>query len=234
MTRVNEYGQLIGKDISDWKAPAKPTAVTLTGHSCRLEPLDSSKHTDDLFAAFSQSADNRDWTYLIIDRYESTAACRNDIENAASNPNVCAFAIIDLVSGKAVGMLSLTNISPNNGSIEVGRIRFSPLLKQSVLSTETQFLLMEYVFDTLGYRRYQWKCDSLNEPSRKAATRLGFTFEAIFRQHEIVKGLNRDTAFYSIIDEDWPMLKTAFQAWLAPENFDENGRQIRSLQSFRK
>ena len=143
------------------------------------------------------------------------------------------YAVIDLSSGQAVGTLSLMRQDPTNGVVEVGNVTLSVLAKQTSLSTEAHFLLMSYVFERLGYRRYEWKCDSLNRPSRSAAQRLGFTFEGIFRQAVIYKGRSRDTAWYSIIDSEWPEVGAALEAWLGPENFHADGRQRQSLRSLR-
>ncbi|WP_263261153.1 GNAT family protein [Pseudomonas sp. RIT-PI-S] len=233
MARQNEYGQNIGLSVDGWAPRPQPTAVTLSGRYCRLEPLNVEAHTADLFAAYSQAKDGSDWTYLFIGPFSSADAYRAYVEVAAQSTDPRHFAVIDLRTGKAVGTLALMRIDLAHGVIEVGNVTFSPLLKQSALSTEAQYLLMAYAFDELGYRRYEWKCDDLNAPSRKAAIRLGFTYEGTFRRAVVYKGRSRDTAWYSIIREEWPGLKQAFNAWLAPENFDEQGQQRRSLASFR-
>lgn len=142
--------------------------------------------------------------------------------------------MVDRTTGKAVGTLALMRIDPTHGVIEVGNVMLSPLLQQTPASTEAQFLLMAYVFDTLGYRRYEWKCDSLNAPSRRTAARLGFQFEGIFRQAVVYKGRNRDTAWFSVIDTEWPLLRQAFEAWLSDDNQDAQGRQRRSLTQVRE
>lgn len=172
MSRMNNYGQPIGKDLSDWNGAQMPTAVTLIGRTCRLEPIDVAKHADDLYASYNQAANSRDWTYLLVDPFENIQDWRIHINERAHNESVFTFAVINLASDKAVGMISLMHINPAHGELEIGRVVFFPLLKQSILSTETQFLLMEYVFDTLNCRRYQWKCDSFNKPSGMAAERL--------------------------------------------------------------
>lgn len=229
MSRVNEYGQLIGEAMPNWTTRRHPEGVTLTGRTCRVEPLHR-KHIDDLFAAFSQAPDGRDWTYLIhIDRCDNIDAFREYIESIIPSTDPQFYAVINLGTGKAVGFYSLLRIDPKNGAIEIGHISFSPLLKQTIQSTEAQFLMMAYAFEQLGYRRYEWKCDAFNEPSRKAAIRLGFNFESIFRNGSIYKNRSRDIAWFSIIDKEWPARKAAFESWLAPENFDKDGRQIKSL-----
>lgn len=233
MSRVNQYGQIIGKELPDWTIRADPKAAIITGRTCRLEPLDLVKHAAELYAAYNQSADQRDWTFLKVHAFDNIEQFYDYIETTVKSPESADFAVIDLISGKAVGTISFVHFDQLNGSIEVGRVTFSPLLKQTISSTESQYLMMAYAFDELGYRRYQWRCDSLNTESRKAAERLGFTFEGIFRQHIIYKNRNHDTAWFSIIDEEWPRLKAAFQAWLAPDNFDLHGKQLKRLNDFR-
>jgi len=166
--------------------------------------------------------------------FDNAEDYRRYAEEAARSADPRHFAIIDRKTGKPVGTLALMRIDPKQGVIEVGHVMFSPLLQQTPMSTEAQFLLMAYVFDGLGYRRYEWKCDSLNAPSRRTAERLGFKFEGIFRQAIVYKGRNRDTAWYSIIDREWPQLKWAFQTWLSAQNFDEQGEQRKSLTDVRK
>ena len=165
--------------------------------------------------------------------FNSADEYRSYAETTARSTDPKHYAVIDTKLGKAVGTLSLMRVDPGNGAIEVGNVAFSPLMKQKPASTEAQFLLMQYVFDELRYRRYEWKCDSLNAPSRKAADRLGFSFEGIFRQAVIYKGRSRDTAWFSIIDKEWPSLKVAFLAWLSKANFDAQGQQRQSLSSVR-
>lgn len=234
MARHNEYGQPIGSAIEGWTPRPQPTGVTLSGRYCRLEPLNAEAHAADLYTAYSQAKDGSDWTYLFVEPFEIAEAYRAYAEAAAQSTDPRHFAVIDLASGKAVGTLALMRIDPTHGVIEVGSVTFSPLLKQSPLSTEAQFLLMAYAFDTLGYRRYEWKCDDLNAPSRKAAQRLGFSYEGTFRRAVVYKGRNRDTAWYSIIKEEWPGIKGAFEGWLAPENFDEHGQQRQALAALRE
>lgn len=232
MNRVNQYGQIIGKELPNWKIRADPRAAILIGRTCRLEPLDVVKHADELYAAYYQSADARDWTFLKVDAFENFDQFYDYIETEVKSPESVDFAIIESHSGKAVGIISFVHFDPINGAIEVGRMIFSPLLKQTIASTESQYLMMFYAFDEIGYRRYEWRCDSLNTQSRKAAERLGFKLEGIFRQHIIYKNRNHDTAWFSIIDEEWPKLKAAFQAWLSPENFNMHGKQVKKLNEF--
>lgn len=232
-TRNNEYGQPIGPALPEWSRRQLPGDVSLQGRFCRLEPLDVERHATALYEAYSAAPDGRDWTYMVAGPFDSAADYRAYAETAARSADPKHYAVIDLELGKPVGTLSLMRIDPANGAIEVGNVAFSPLLKQQPTSTEAQFLLMQYVFDDLGYRRYEWKCDSLNAPSRKAAQRLGFSFEGIFRQAVIYKQRSRDTAWFSIIDAEWPALKQAFASWLSADNFDAEGRQRKALTDFR-
>ncbi|TLM82490.1 GNAT family N-acetyltransferase [Pseudarthrobacter sp. NamE5] len=230
---VNEYTQPIGRPLPDWTARPAPSRVTLTGRFCSLEPLDVDRHTDDLYTAYSHASDGRDWTYMPVGPFGSRDEYHRFVMTVTQADDPLHYAVIDLSSGKAVGTLSLMRHDRSNGAVEVGYVAFSPLLKQTPVSTEAQFLLMSYAFDELGYRRYEWKCDSLNAPSGRAAQRLGFTFEGIFRQAAVYKGRSRDTAWYSIIDSEWPQVGKALQEWLSPDNFDKDGRQKRSLSDLR-
>jgi RimJ/RimL family protein N-acetyltransferase len=200
----------------------------------RLEPLDPARHGDELYAASHGDPDTeRLWRYLPTGPYPNRAAFDRWLAECAASADPLFFAGRDLRSdsgsGQAAGMASYLNIEPAHGSIEIGHIWFSPSLQQSRGTTEALYLLLRHALDDLGYRRMEWKCDALNAPSRAAATRLGFSFEGIFYQHRVVKGLNRDTAWFSILDGEWPPLRANFEAWLSPGNFDETGRQRRSL-----
>lgn len=234
MTRnCNPFGQPVGETMTDWTPRPTPGDVTLEGTFCRLEPLDVKRHADDLFAAYACAPDGRDWTYMSAGPFEDAAAYRHYAERIAHSTDPKHYAVIDTVSGKAVGTLSLMRIDPGNGVIEVGHVAFSPLLRQTPASTEAQFLLMRYVFNTLRYRRYEWKCDSLNAPSRNAAERLGFSFEGIFRQAVVYKDRTRDTAWFSIIDKEWPLIERAFQTWLSADNFTSQQQQKQRLTAIR-
>ena len=230
--RHNEHGQPVGPLLPGWTARPLPPRRAIEGRHCTLEPLDAARHADDLHAAYAQAPDGRDWTYLFVERPADLAGTRAHIERAAQSSDPMHFAVVDRQSGRAVGTLALMRIDPANGAIEVGSVTFSPLLKQTPMSTEAQYLLMKLAFE-LGYRRYEWKCDNFNEPSKRAAARLGFRFEGIFRQAVVYKGRSRDTAWFSITDGEWPMLRTAFEHWLAPANFDAEGRQRMALDRFR-
>lgn len=233
MPLQNPYDQPIGDPLPDWTARPHPPRTPIEGRYCRLEPLDALRHAGDLYTAYSQAPDGRDWTYLSVGPFDDPQRYRDYCERAAASTDPLHFAVIDRATGAAVGTLALMRIDPANGVIEVGHVTFSPLLKQTPLSTEAQFLLMRRAFDELGYRRYEWKCDSLNAPSRKAAARLGFQFEGIFRQAVVYKGRTRDTAWFSITDGEWPAVRAGFERWLAADNFDEQGRQRASLQALR-
>ena len=231
--RTNEYGQPIGELLSHWSPRPAPTGVTLKGQFCQLEPLNAARHAADLFAAYQTAPDGRNWTYLFSGPFANEDDYRRHAEAAAQSTDPRLFAVIDSATGIPVGTLSLMRIDPTHGCIEVGNVTFSPLLQQTPASTEAQFLLMAYAFDTLGYRRYEWKCDSLNEPSRRAALRLGFQFEGIFRQALVYKGRSRDTAWYSITDTEWPAVRAALQTWLSEGNLDAQGQQRQSLAAIR-
>jgi RimJ/RimL family protein N-acetyltransferase len=222
-------GQPIGYAVPGWRPRPGPPHAPLEGRLCRLEPLDPDRHAADLHAGNCQAKDARDWTYLAYGPFETLDAFRAWAGQAAASDDPLFYTIVDRPSGRAVGVASLMRIDPANGVIEVGHIKYTPALQRTPTATEAMYLLMRRVFDELGYRRYEWKCDALNAPSRAAATRLGFVFEGIFRQAVVYKGRNRDTAWFSIIDREWPALKLACERWLAAENFDAQGRQRRRL-----
>jgi len=230
---LNLYQQPIGEPLPGWTVRPRPSRSPIEGRYCRLEPLDPQRHAADLHAAYSQAPDGRDWTYMSVGPFADAASYRDYVELAAASADPMHYAVIERKTGSAVGTMALMRIDPANGVVEVGHVMFSPLLKNTPVSTEAQYLLMKHAFDELGYRRYEWKCDSLNAPSRQAAARLGFRFEGIFRQAIVYKGRTRDTAWFSIVDGEWPALRTAFEQWLAPENFDAQGRQRASLAALR-
>jgi RimJ/RimL family protein N-acetyltransferase len=219
-------GQPVGLPVDDPTPAPRPGPVTLKGRYGRLEKL-TPAHTMDLWAAFA--GHDEVWTYIGADGPFATAAefvpC---IERRAAADDPYAYAIID-AADRAVGYVTLLRIVPEMRVIEVGHVLYSPALQRTPLGTETQYLLARYVFETLGYRRYEWKCDALNAPSRRAALRYGFVYEGTFRQNMIAKGRNRDNAWFSMLDTEWPVRKRNFERWLAPENFDNEGRQKISL-----
>ncbi|MBV9826515.1 MAG: GNAT family N-acetyltransferase [Alphaproteobacteria bacterium] len=229
----NLLGQTVGAPVEGWSARALPPRTAIEGRFCAVEPLDPARHTAELFAANAKDRDGRNWTYYPYGPFAELADYRRWIEAACADPHRLFHAIRDTASGKAVGVAAYINAQSAVGVVEIGSLVFSPLLQRRPAATEAMFLMMRRVFDELGYRRYEWKCDSLNAPSRAAAQRLGFRYEGLFRQATITRGRNRDTTWFSIIDAEWPALREAFEAWLAPENFDSAGRQRRSLASFR-
>jgi RimJ/RimL family protein N-acetyltransferase len=201
----------------------------MEGRLCRIVPLDPEAHAAGLHAANSLAKDGRDWTYLGYGPFETLAAYRAWADSAAASPDPFFHTILDRDTDRPLGVASLMRIDPTNGVIEVGHIKYSPALQRVPAATEAMFLLMKRVFDELGYRRYEWKCDALNGPSRAAALRLGFQYEGLFRQAIVYKGRNRDTAWFSITDEEWPALKRAYEQWLSPANFDATGCQRQRL-----
>jgi RimJ/RimL family protein N-acetyltransferase len=208
----------------------KPAAVIMKGRYGVVEKFDAAKHAASLWDVIN--GDDQLWTYMWYGPFAKREDFQAFAETLAKREDPFAFAIIDN-SSNVLGVATLMEIRPANRVIEVGGIFYSKALRHTPLATEAQFLLMRYVFEELKYRRYEWKCDSLNAPSRRAAERFGFTFEGIFRQHMIVKGKNRDTAWFSMLDSEWPALKLAYEAWLAPDNFDTQGGQKKKLEAFR-
>ena len=199
----------------------------MTGRYCRLEPA-GERFAAELHAAAALDVDGRTWTYLPYEPPQSEDHYRRWLVTTCLGDDPLFFVAVDAVSGRAVGQASYLNIKPAQGSIEVGHVYFSPLMQRTRVATEAMYLMMRRVFE-LGYRRYEWKCDALNAPSRAAAERFGFSYEGLFRQATVVKGRNRDTAWYSVIDKEWPALRAAYERWLEPGNFDGQGRQRVSL-----
>lgn len=228
--RLNEYGQPVGFPVGGWTPPPLPPRTVIEGRYCRLEPLDAGHHTAQLHEANSLEPDGRGWTYMGYGPFATLSDYRVWVEAQAGREDPRFYAIIDLASGRAGGVASYMRIDPAHGSIEVGGIKLTPLVSRRPAMTEAMYLMMKNAFD-LGYRRYEWKCDALNAPSRAAARRFGFSFEGIFHQAMVYKGRNRDTAWFSITDREWPAIRAAHERWLAPENFDAQGRQKVSLSS---
>jgi len=196
----------------------------MEGRFCRLEPLEPAKHSASLYAANALDADGRMWTYLPYGPFDTQDDYMAWLEEMCRKSDPSFYAVVDKPAARAVGVASYLRIDPRAGSVEVGHLGYSPLLQRTPAATEAMFLMMQKAFD-LGYRRYEWKCNALNGPSRTAAQRLGFSFEGVFRQANVVKGRNRDTAWYSVMNHEWPSLKETFLRWLHPKNFDEQGRQ---------
>jgi RimJ/RimL family protein N-acetyltransferase len=227
--RTNDLNQPIGAPLDDWTARPRPPRTPMTGRLCRVEPVDVERHAADLYSSTTNPAN---WTYLFYGPFADLDAYRQWFAGISALDDPLFHTIVDEASGKAVGVASYLRIDPPNGVVEVGHLNFSPLLQRTATATEAMYLMMRRAFDELGYRRYEWKCDSLNAPSRRAAERLGFTYEGDFRQAIVVKGRNRDTSWYSIVDAGWPARKSALEGWLAPGNFDAAGRQRRRLAEF--
>ena len=219
----------IGPEVQAQPAE-RPERKSHLGRFITLEPLDPNHAT----ALWEQvRGEDHIWDYMPDGPFEDEANFGRLIDSKSASVDPLFWAVLDNASGQAVGYATLMRIEPTHRVIEVGNILFTPALQRQPGATEAMYLMARYVFDELGYRRYEWKCNALNAPSRAAAARLGFTFEGIFRQHMIVKGRNRDTAWFSVLDTEWPAVKRAFELWLSPENFDTDGRQRRSLASFR-
>jgi len=221
----------------NWQSVARPGPVILRGRTVTVEPLNAERHG----AALWQTARGHDelWTWLFDGPYATKAAFVRAVEEKQAAPDAVFLAIVPAGSslpkagdraGQAAGWASYMRMEPAHGVVEVGNILLTPGLQRTTAATEAMYLMARHVFDHLGYRRYEWKCNAENEPSRRAALRLGFAFEGIFRQHMVIKGRNRDTAWFSMLDGEWPARKRAFEAWLAPENFDDQGRQRQRLE----
>ena len=225
---VNEYGQMIGEPVDDIPG-VLPSLVRIEGRYTIIEALSVEKHAEDLLAVYGPDSPREMWTYLFQPPVENFEELIVALKQMIERKDRFYYAIIDKATGKALGTFSLMRIDQTNRVIEVGAVTFSPVLKHTRMGTEAQFLLARYVFEVLNYRRYEWKCDALNLPSRKAAERLGFIYEGTFRQAVIYKGRTRDTDWLSMIDKDWPKVKARFEVWLKSENFDEEGHQLKSL-----
>ena len=229
--RYNDYQQPIGDALPDYRAGETPSIDCLQGRYCRLEKLDAKRHGNDLYEVYGPEAPEQSFTYLSLNPVADRAELETLLKHMEESTDPYYLAVIDQ-DGRAVGTLALMRINPAHRVIEVGSVTYGERLKRTRAATEVQYLLAQYVFETLHYRRYEWKCDALNLPSRRAAERLGFVYEGTFRQAVVYKGRTRDTDWLSIIDKDWPQAKARLEAWLAPKNFDKNGRQYKSLREF--
>jgi RimJ/RimL family protein N-acetyltransferase len=233
MSVTSRPAQPVGPKVEGWSARPAPPATPMPGRYVRVEPLDPPRHANELFEANAEDRDGSHWTYLFDEKPATLEAYTAWVQKAASTQDPMFHAIVDLATGKAVGVAALMRIDRNHGVIEVGHINFAPRLQRTRQATEAIFLMMARAFDELGYRRFEWKCDDLNAPSRAAALRFGFTYEGTFRQAIVYKGRNRDTAWFSIVDREWPAIRSAFEAWLDPANFDAEGRQRERLHAVR-
>ena len=229
---LNHLGQPVGIPVENWRERPPPPKSRMSGRYCRVAPIDLQLHAAELHQAYLKDLEHRIWTYLGYGPFDTLEDFKAWMKAYCLGSDPLFHAIIENESSMALGVASYMRIQPEFGVIEVGHINYSPALQRKRASTEAMYLMMQRVFDELGYRRYEWKCDALNATSRKAAERLGFTFEGVFRQATIYKERNRDTAWYSIVDTEWPALKNAFQCWLNRENFDSHGRQKQRLSEF--
>ena len=224
----------MSEDLSNWMPRPRPERKALDGRYVRLEPLDAARHGDGLYAAATEGDADTRFLWLGETTPPGRAEFQPWLEKAQASEDPLYFACIDKASGRVAGRQTFLRIDPANGVIEIGHIHWGPLMQRKPAATEAHYLFMKYIFDELGYRRWEWKCNNRNEPSKRAAERFGFKFEGVFRQHMVIKGENRDTAWYSITDKEWPALKQAYLGWLDPSNFDIDGRQKRRLEDFRK
>jgi NAD(P)H-dependent FMN reductase/RimJ/RimL family protein N-acetyltransferase len=224
--------QPLGPALPHWSPRPLPERRSFRGRYCTIEPLDAAKHAEALYESLCTGSGVAGFTYLPGNPPTGMDEWRSRLENHAASRDPLFFALFD-ESGRAAGLSAYLRVAPEHGSIEIGHIHLSPRLQQTRAATEMQYLLMRHAFDDLGYRRYEWKADALNAPSRRAALRLGFRFEGIFLKAVVYKQRSRDTAWFSIIDDEWPQVRHAFESWLAPENFDAEGRQLHSLASLR-
>ena len=227
----NHLGQCVGDDVEDWQERPWPERKTMLGKYCEVVPLNSKAHAEALYEAFSEDEEGANCTYLLNEPFQDYQIFYGWLNGHCDTEDPQFYAIVDKRTSKAVGMASYLRIEPNVGVIEVGHILFSTQMQRTPLSTEAMYLMMRRVFDELGYRRYEWKCDALNERSRKAALRLGFSYEGTFRQARVYKGRNRDTAWFSVLDKEWPQIKIAFERWLSEGNFDCQGVQKDKLKT---
>ena len=230
MPRLNALGQPVGDAVDGWHAPPRPAREAIDGRWVRLEPLSPDEHGRALFDANALDTEGRNWTYLPIGPFATFADYDAWLRKVAPGQDPLFFAIIDRERNRPVGVASYLRIDPAAGAIEVGHINFSPLAQRTRAATDAMFQMMHYAF-ALGYRRYEWKCNSRNAKSMTAARRLGFRFEGIFRNSMVVKGHNRDTAWFSMTDDEWPHLRVAFEEWLDPGNFLDNGAQRQALRA---
>ncbi|MDJ0613321.1 MAG: GNAT family protein [Rhizobiaceae bacterium] len=222
------------QDLSDWKGCERPHRKVFEGRFVRLEPLDVDKHGDGLFeAATAGDADER-FRWLTETTPQTREEFQSWLERVQVSEDPMYFAVIDLKTGKVAGRQTMMRMDPANGVAEIGHIHWGPLIQKTPATTEAYYLFASHVFDELGYRRFEWKCNNRNEPSKDAALRYGMTAEGVHRQLMVVKGENRDTAWYSLLDYEWPKAGEAMRLWLDPENFDANGKQIRRLEEIRR
>ena len=227
-TALRKQNLPLGAELPGWQPPPAPAHAVLSGPRVHLEPLDAQRHSSMLHAAFAADAQGAIWTYLPYGPFADARAYRDWTQTYVGLADPMLFAIVEAVTGQPSGVAAYLRIDPRNGCIEIGHLAFAPSLQRTAAATEALFLMLDHAF-ALGYRRVEWKCNALNASSRRAAQRLGFSFEGVFRQAAVVKGRNRDTAWYAILDTEWPVLRTAHVHWLADGNFDGYGRQRSAL-----
>lgn len=230
---LNTLNQKVRIELPDWNPVSRPVKDVMQGNYCRLEPINIEAHARDLYQAYCLDERGAMWTYLPYGPFENVDSYKHWLEKSCLGDDPLFFAIIDETTQKAVGVASYLRIEPNHGSIELGHLCYSPLLSRTKAATEAMYLMMKQAFE-LGYRRYEWKCNAFNAPSRMAAQRLGFSYEGIFRNSVVIKGRNRDTAWYAAIDAEWPILKKALERWLTEDNFDAEGKQKKRLSDLTK
>ena len=228
---MNEFGQPIGPAVSDWTRREHPSHRVIVGRYCSLDPLDVGAHAAGLWQSLSPAGPSL-WTYMGVGPFDRLEDFREYLSGIEESRDPLYFAVVDHLTRRAVGFLSLMRIDRDNGVIEIGWVTFSPRMQRTRMSTEAHALLLSHVFDELHYRRCEWKCDSLNAPSQAAARRLGFEFEGVFSHAVVYKGRNRDTAWFSLTEDRWPARKRAIDAWLSPQNFVTLGLQKRPLGSY--
>ena len=226
--RLNSLGQEIGCMLPTWNTCQEPAKKIMVGAYCRLEPLDATCHGEDLWQAYSADTQDRIWTYLPYGPFTTQAELKQWLTGHSKTQDPLFYAIVSTSNGKAVGIATYLRIQPAAGVIEVGHINYSPALQATTAATEAMYLMMKNAFN-LGYRRYEWKCDNLNSGSKKAAQRLGFSFDGLFKQAAVYKGRNRDTAWFSVLDTHWPAIQAEYERWLATENFSADGMQLSKL-----
>jgi RimJ/RimL family protein N-acetyltransferase len=219
--------------LINWLARPRPGRISLEGRFCRVEPLDTLRHSDQLFSASMAPGAKERFRYL-SDSPQDLPAFDDWLARSAVSEDPMFYAVIDISTQRCEGRQSLMRITPEHGVIEVGHILWGPAIARTRVATEALFLFAQYVFEKLGYRRFEWKCDARNEPSMRAARRFRFTYEGTFRQHMVVKGQNRDTAWFAILDVEWPSVRKAFEQWLEPANFDHEGKQKIRLEDLRR
>jgi len=229
MTSEKVTGMTETKDLSRWTPRQRPQRNPMAGRYARLEPLDVAKHGDQLFEACNTTDADRLWRYSADGPYPTRESFEPWLQKAAASDDPLMFVVIDKATGRVEGHQTYLRITPDHGVIEIGYILWGPRIGRTRVATEAFYLFAAHVFDDLGYRRYEWKCDNANTPSKEAALRFGYSFEGIFRQHMVRKGQNRDTAWFSMLDSEWPRIRRAFQDWLAPENFASDGQQKTKL-----